>query len=68
MDINGEFFDSNCSFEDDEQVKSPKCSFEPMLVGLFYPNPFYQTGRLTALFCTFWRYFNFFIEFNAISK
>jgi hypothetical protein len=48
MGINGQFGESNCSFEGDEQYKLPY-SFEPTLVGLFDPNRFYQTARLNAL-------------------
>ena len=50
MGINGQFGDSNCSFEGDEQFKSPNCSFEPTLEGLFDLNTYYQTVRLNALY------------------
>ena len=53
MRINGKFGDSNCSFEGEEQFKSPKCTFESTLEGLFDTNPFYQTVRLNAIYCIF---------------
>jgi hypothetical protein len=49
---NGKFGDSNCSFDGDEQFKFPKYSIEATLVELFDPNPFYQTVRLNALYCS----------------
>jgi hypothetical protein len=51
MGINGKFGDSNCSFDGDKQFKFTKYSIEALIVGLFDPNPFYQTVRLNALYC-----------------